>query len=615
MRIEKSKVEILEQEPGIIGMYRFIERAGRVAYKTEDKITEDSWQKFLKMLKERGHWAVFNQGTVYLRFNPAKEMEAWKNLKETKPWTKWTKDADWVNVTTNFRVILQQDLGDFMEKYWTEPDASFYRRIGSLWSCSRATSHQLVRHRVFCLAEGSIIYSSYQKKWKIEDLFEWQSDVKKKGRLKLMNIASVNEKTGIIGNTKIKAIVQTGIKPVYEVKTKSGRSIITTLEHQYYVGNGEYKQLSELKVGDHIMANGKELLENEEWLRDYYLTQNHTRKEMADFIGCCESYVHRAFKKFGIVKPKKDYPNRQPGYGVKGAISEEGRKRISERMSLENNPQWKEDKKEMSARGVSRRHYKKDYCEFCGATENLEQHHWDKNPLNWKESNLVTLCISCHKMVHTIGKATKAIFSDEIISITPVGDKMCYDIEVEGPFHNFVANGLVVHNCYLQASQRYCNYSKDKFGSELTYILPQWIYRVREDIGNTIDSVTYEPRNWILHLDGDHLWDELTLWDRTVAGRDNMWKAIEKEYMAEMLAGDGEKLLPEEARGILPNDIKTELIMTGYKEDWFYEPPKDSPEKAGFFFLRCAHDAQADIRVLAQDLKEQMITKGMNLWK
>ena len=45
MRIEKSKVEILEQEPGIIGMYRFIERAGRVAYKTEDKITEDSWQK------------------------------------------------------------------------------------------------------------------------------------------------------------------------------------------------------------------------------------------------------------------------------------------------------------------------------------------------------------------------------------------------------------------------------------------------------------------------------------------------------------------------------------------------------------------------------------------
>ena len=65
MKIEKSKVEILEQEPGIIGMYRFIERAGRVAYKTEDKITEDSWQKFLKMLKERGQWAVFNQGTDY----------------------------------------------------------------------------------------------------------------------------------------------------------------------------------------------------------------------------------------------------------------------------------------------------------------------------------------------------------------------------------------------------------------------------------------------------------------------------------------------------------------------------------------------------------------------
>ena len=318
MKIIKSNVEVLEQESGIIGMYRFIERAGRIAYKTEDKMTDDSWQRFLKMLKERGHWAVFNQGTVYLRFNPAKEMEAWKKLKETKPWTKWTKDADWVNVTTNFRVILQLDLEDFMEKYWEDPDQSFYRRVGSHWICSRSTSHQLVRSRIFC---------------------------------------------------------------------------------------------------------------------------------------------------------------------------------------------------------------------------------------------------------------------------------------------------------FIQESQRYCNYSKDKFGNELTYILPQWIYRVREDIGNTIDPVTYESRNWILRLDGERLWDELTLWDRTVAGRDNMWKAIEKEYMAELTAGDGEKLLPEEARGILPNDAKTELIMTGYVGDWFYEPPTDSPEKAGFFFLRCAPDAQSDIRVLAQSLKEQMCNKGIDKWK
>jgi hypothetical protein len=55
--------------------------------------------------------------------------------------------------------------------------------------------------------------------------------------------------------------------------------------------------------------------------------------------------------------------------------------------------------------------------------------------------------------------------------------------------------------------------------------------------------------------------------------------------------------------------------MTGYKEDWFYEPPTESPEKAGFFFLRCAPDAQPDIRVLAEDLKKQMIEKGINTWK
>ena len=47
MRIIKPSVEILEQGPGLEGIYKQIERCGRVCYKSEDKITDDSAEKSL----------------------------------------------------------------------------------------------------------------------------------------------------------------------------------------------------------------------------------------------------------------------------------------------------------------------------------------------------------------------------------------------------------------------------------------------------------------------------------------------------------------------------------------------------------------------------------------
>lgn len=50
MKLINSSVEIWEQEPGIEGILKQIERCGRVCYKSEDKITESSAQKFVEML-------------------------------------------------------------------------------------------------------------------------------------------------------------------------------------------------------------------------------------------------------------------------------------------------------------------------------------------------------------------------------------------------------------------------------------------------------------------------------------------------------------------------------------------------------------------------------------
>jgi thymidylate synthase (FAD) len=62
---------------------------------------------------------------------------------------------------------------------------------------------------------------------------------------------------------------------------------------------------------------------------------------------------------------------------------------------------------------------------------------------------------------------------------------------------------------------------------------------------------------------------------------------------------DGTKLVPQQARQILPNALKTELVMTGTIEQW-----------KGFFKLRCDVAAHPDARYLANKLHEMFLNEG-----
>ena len=67
MTLETPKYKIIEQEPGINGIYKQIELAGRTCYKSEDKITEDSAKSFVMRMIESKHTAMLEHGTVYLK--------------------------------------------------------------------------------------------------------------------------------------------------------------------------------------------------------------------------------------------------------------------------------------------------------------------------------------------------------------------------------------------------------------------------------------------------------------------------------------------------------------------------------------------------------------------
>lgn len=301
MKIIEPSVEILPQEGGIIGMLKHAEKLGRVAYQSQDKITDTSYFKFTEQIKNRGHWAVFDSATVYLSV-PTTERDLIKLLKSTHPFTRWNEPSDsrgYIYFTTTYRIILKNNLQEEMGLYWSEPGEYHKKRISFIWTCSRSTAFQAVRHRIFS---------------------------------------------------------------------------------------------------------------------------------------------------------------------------------------------------------------------------------------------------------------------------------------------------------FIMESTRYCNYSKSKFGGELTFILPQWIYRAKD----------YYVENYpeLRNKTGVELWKELSIIDRTVSSRENSWNRCEQDYLYETTTDEGFRLKAEEAKGVLLEDLKCILGITGYVEDFFKVPEPDSTEKEGFFFLRTAPDAQSDIRILAEKSKE-----------
>lgn len=114
-----------------------------------------------------------------------------------------------------------------------------------------------------------------------------------------------------------------------------------------------------------------------------------------------------------------------------------------------------------------------------------------------------------------------------------------------GVSHEFVRHRVF---SFAQESTRYCNYSKDKFGNELTFIIPSWV--------DTIEPGTYEDDHEFPSMWGHDHWME-SIWF------DNMIKC-EKDYITMVR----EYLTPQQARQILPNSLKTELVMTGFVSDW-----------------------------------------------
>ena len=162
MKLIKPKAEILIQQPGLEGLYKQIELAGRTCYKSEDKITEDSAKGFVERMIKSGHTAMLEAGTVYLKtvdwdHNPLRHY--WTNkysrVEKVHLETEYCQsDVSYkyaYYVTTNYRVLVENGWQDDLQ-YLCEPTEHHERRITFKLLTSIGVTRELNRHKLLCVA-------------------------------------------------------------------------------------------------------------------------------------------------------------------------------------------------------------------------------------------------------------------------------------------------------------------------------------------------------------------------------------------------------------------------------------------------------------------------------
>lgn len=174
MRLINPSLEIYTQEPGLTGMYKQIEKCARVSYKSEDRITDDSYKKFLKMLYDKGHFSVFEQGTVYLDLpTPNLLTDDYEYILKyiNNPYSVLYTDDDnkIFYVTSNLRVLLENGWLDDL-KYICEPTEYHERRVCVKYTLSIGIGREFTRHRQFSFNQESTRYIDYSKNSKGGDV-------------------------------------------------------------------------------------------------------------------------------------------------------------------------------------------------------------------------------------------------------------------------------------------------------------------------------------------------------------------------------------------------------------------------------------------------------------
>lgn len=460
---------------------------------------------------------------------------------------------------------------------------------------------------------------------------------KHNNRLKKMKLRSCNEKTGEIEHTTIDNIFNKGINPVFKFTFDNNYTITSTLNHQYLTNKGWSTIGNALGINSALeespkyfnsnilfSTNGIPAYKNYEYMKNLR-NKGLCVQEMANDLGISYHTVRAWLKKHklsfkkeetyfkkGIIPWNKDkrYTHQTPY-----KISANERARKSKRAKGANSNFWKGG---ITSDIVSIRRYcseklaplvfKRDKytCQNQGCdrtSKKLNAHHIiplyaDKSKA-LDMNNLVTLCNKCHTNIHAKNlevefaksynitfkntnkyinkKSTKLIRNfAKIIKVEYVGKQETYDLSVSGPFHNFVCNGVIVHNSGMSGRYR---------------TMPSDFLLIPEDIDEILTNLKDEKFARV-EEEYNNLCLTTNNWYQTKC------KEFKQEKELGNITNEEYKRLREFMRGVLPQHNMTERVTIMNLRSF-----------ANFIKLRTKPNAQKEIQILA-DLAYKAVKKA-----
>ena len=336
----------------------------------------------------------------------------------------------------------------------------------------------------------------------------------RRDRIRNMKLRHLNETTGCIEPTRIVDVFKNGSKPVFKFTLADGKTIEATADHRFLFASGWNSFRNEVGLRErnglaswdkkevYLQVNGAALelpalYQDADWLDEKY---NLNQLKIQDIADLCEVSYHtiRKWIRLHGLQHERGGRSREPWnkgktyvLGSRG-LTPEHRETIQRTRSGGASNFWRggvsSDRESIgrwTTQAAHRVHQRHGWtCQLClqRATE-LHCHHivpvWADPTLGREESNLTTLCGDCHRRVHRDelayvkklgGPPVKTAWHKRprvawnrlvhprlvrVDRIEYVGVKETYDLEVAGPHHNFIANGIVTHNSVNEYSTRY----------------------------------------------------------------------------------------------------------------------------------------------------------------
>jgi thymidylate synthase (FAD) len=328
-------------------------------------------------------------------------------------------------------------------------------------------------------------------------------------------------------------------------------------------------------------ANENKLYADREWLEEQYVLKGLDQESIARLAGVSKHTIRSWVCKHGLQKPAGSRSvgrvpwNKGKRYKAGWHHTAEMRRRLSQLKSGEKNPRWRGGITRSAItirRGVNELRpelLKRDLyrCRLCGSrSRQLDMHHimpvWARPDLVLDPDNIATVCRVCHLKLNGREMESTELFgvvpdaSDaakphpsskgrlfvpravRIKSVTYAGEQMTYDLEMEGPNHNFVANGIVTHNS--QISQRYVSGAVLRFVERPEYQEDEELHRLFEE---RADRAAAEYG---------------TMADRLLERQEGGASMLTADYKT-----DARKKVQQTARSLLPNETEAPMVFTG----------------------------------------------------